>query len=48
MGAILRGEQVIAARGDTVIEEGDHVILFARHGRAGRAESILSESNEYF
>ena len=48
IGAILRGEQVIAARGDTVIEEGDHVILFARHGRAGRAESILSESNEYF
>jgi len=26
IGAILRDKQVIAARGDTVIEEGDHVI----------------------
>jgi len=48
IGAILREDQVIAARGDTVIEEGDHVILFARHGRAGRAEAILSDSSEYF
>ena len=28
IGAIVRGEQVIIAHHDTVIESGDHVILF--------------------
>ena len=48
IGAILRDDVVIAARGDTIIEEGDHVVLFARHGRAGRAEAILTSTQTYY
>lgn len=43
IGAILRGDVVIAARGDTVIEAGDRVVLFAAPGKASRAETILSD-----
>ncbi|MGB1625397.1 MAG: TrkA C-terminal domain-containing protein, partial [Candidatus Puniceispirillaceae bacterium] len=43
IGAILRDDVVIAARGDTVIEAGDRVVLFAAPGKASRAESILSD-----
>ena len=43
IGAILRKDVVIAARGDTVIEAGDRVVLFAAPGKASRAESILSD-----
>jgi trk system potassium uptake protein TrkA len=43
IGAILRNDVVIAARGDTVIEAGDRVVLFAAPGKASRAESILSD-----
>lgn len=48
IGAILREDNVIPARGDTVIEVGDHVVLFARHGRAEKAEKILTGSEDYF
>ncbi len=43
IGAILRDGEVIAARGDTVIEAGDRVVLFAAPGKASRAESILQD-----
>ena len=43
IGAILRDDVVVAARGDTIIEAGDGVVLFAAPGKASRAESILSD-----
>ena len=33
IGAILRLDEVIPARGDTVIEAGDHLVLFARRAK---------------
>ena len=47
IGAILRNDNVIAARGETIIQEGDHVILFAKHGSVKRAENILSENIKF-
>ncbi|MGC6518004.1 MAG: Trk system potassium transporter TrkA [Candidatus Puniceispirillaceae bacterium] len=41
-GAIIRRGAVIAARGETVIEANDLVILFAKQGRAAKAEKLLS------
>ena len=48
IGAILRLDEVIPARGDTVVEAGDHLVLFAAQGKAARAEAILSDSNSEF
>ena len=39
IGAILRLDEVVPARGDTVIEAGDHLVLFAAPGKAARVES---------
>jgi len=39
---------VIPARGDTVIEAGDHLVLFAAPGKAARAEAILSDPDSEF
>ena len=41
-GAIIRKGTVLAVRGDTVIEANDLVILFAKQGRAAKAETLLS------
>ena len=46
--AILRLDEVIPARGDTVVEAGDHLVLFAAQGKAARVEAILSDSNSEF
>ncbi len=48
IGAVLRGERVIPARGDTVIEAGDRVIVFARQGKSRQAESILNAKQDFF
>ena len=48
IGAILRLDEVIPARGDTVVEAGDHLVLFAAQGKAARAEAILSDTNSEF
>ena len=48
IGAILRLDEVVPARGDTVIEAGDHLVLFAAPGKAARAESILSDPDSEF
>ena len=42
IGAVLRRDRVIPARGDTIIEAGDHVILFAKQGKSRQAENIIS------
>ena len=41
-GAIIRKGTVLAVRGDTTIEANDLVILFAKQGRAAKAETLLS------
>jgi len=48
IGAILRLDDVIPARGDTVIEAGDHLVLFTAPGKAARVESILSDTDSEF
>jgi trk system potassium uptake protein TrkA len=48
IGAVLRGERVIPARGNTVIEAGDRVIVFARQGKSRQAESILNAKQDFF
>lgn len=41
-GAIVRKGEVIAVRGETIIEANDLVILYAKQGRAAKAETLLS------
>ena len=41
-GAIIRQGTVLSVRGDTVIQANDLVILFAKQGRAVKAETLLS------
>lgn len=48
-GVIRKGEgRVIAPRGDTVIEPGDRVIIFAKRGAMSRVEKVLSVKLDYF
>ena len=48
VGGILRGEQVLAVRGDTVIEPGDRVVIFAARGVIRDVEKTLSVRLDYF
>lgn len=48
IGAIIRKGDVIAPRGETVINANDLIILFAKQGRAGKAETLLSGNANYF
>ena len=48
VGSIVRGEEVIIPDGDTVIEAGDRVILFARPDAIPRVEKAVKVSLEYF
>ena len=42
IGAIVRGDDVIAPRGDTIVEPNDRVILFAERHAISDVEKILS------
>ncbi|MGC6411666.1 MAG: Trk system potassium transporter TrkA [Candidatus Puniceispirillaceae bacterium] len=48
IGAVVRGERVIPARGDTIIEDGDRVIVFARKGSSKKAENIITAKDDIF
>lgn len=48
IGGVLRDDQVIAARGDTVIEAGDTVIIFAARGKITQVEKLLSVRLDFF
>ena len=48
MGAIVRGEEMIIAGGDTVIQPGDHVIIFTFRSSIPQVEKILMVKLEYF
>ena len=48
VGGVLRDGQVIAARGDTVIESGDTVVIFAARGKITQFEKLLSVRLDIF
>ncbi|MCE2517544.1 MAG: Trk system potassium transporter TrkA [Alphaproteobacteria bacterium] len=48
IGAIIRQDEVIAPRGDTVIEPNDHVILFAARSAISEVEKMLSVRPDFF
>ena len=48
IGAVLRNGEVVAARGDTVIEAGDTVIIFVARGKVAQVEKILSVRLDFF
>ena len=48
IGGIMRDELVMPARGDTVIEAGDTVTIFAARGRIPLVEKLLSVRLDFF
>jgi len=48
IGAILRGDTVEIARGDSEIEAGDRVILFARRDAVKKVEKLFAVRLEFF
>lgn len=48
IGAIVRGEEVIAPRGDTIVEPNDRVILFAERHAISDVEKMLSVRPDFF
>jgi len=48
IGGVYRDQQVIAARGDTVIDAGDTVIIFVKRGRIAQVEKLLSVRLDFF
>jgi trk system potassium uptake protein TrkA len=48
IGGIMRGDDVMPARGDTVIEAGDTVAIFAARGRIPLVEKLLSVRLDFF
>ena len=48
IGGIMRDDMVMPARGDTVIEAGDTVTIFAARGRIPLVEKLLSVRLDFF
>ncbi|MFZ0692887.1 MAG: Trk system potassium transporter TrkA [Alphaproteobacteria bacterium] len=48
IGALVRGEDVIIPRGDTVIKTGDRIVLFAGAEAVKKIEKMFSVRLEYF
>ena len=48
VGGVLHNGQVITARGDTVIEAGDTVVIFAARGKITQVEKLLSVRLDLF
>lgn len=48
IGAIVREGEVISPRGNTVVEPGDRVVLFASSGAIRKVEQMFSVQLEYF
>ena len=42
IGGVYRDGNVIAVRGDTIIEAGDTVIIFVARGKVAQVEKLLS------
>ena len=47
-GGILRDGEVLAIRGDTVIEAGDTVTIFSARGKIAQVEKLLSVRLDFF
>jgi trk system potassium uptake protein TrkA len=48
IGAVVRGEDVLVPRGDTVIKAKDHVILFAASDAVKKVEKLFAVGLEFF
>ncbi len=48
LGGIVRGDEVIIPRGDTVVRPGDRLIIFALRGAVPKLEKLLTVKLEYF
>lgn len=48
LGAVVRDGQVISPRGNTVVQAGDRVVLFAAAGAVKKVEKMFSVRLEYF
>ncbi len=48
IGAVVRGNKVITPRGNTVMQTGDRVVMFAAAGAVRKVEKIFSVGLEYF
>ena len=48
VGAIVRGDQVIIPRGDTVTRANDLVVIFARSDAVKRVEKLFAVKLEFF
>lgn len=48
VGAVVRGEEIIIPRGDTIIQPGDHLVIFALHKVLPRLEKLLTVKLEFF
>ena len=47
-GAIVRGDEVIIPRGDTVVRAKDRIVLFARANTVKKVEKLFSVRLEFF
>ena len=48
VGAIVRGEEIIIPRGDSVIRPNDRLIIFALRQVISKLEKLLTVKLEYF
>jgi len=48
MGAVVRGDKVITPRGNTVMQSGDRVVMFAAAAAVKKIEKIFSVGLEFF
>ena len=48
LGAIVRENEIIMPRGNTVVQAGDRVVLFAAEEEVRKVEQMFSVQLEYF
>jgi trk system potassium uptake protein TrkA len=48
VGAIVRDAEIVIPRGDTVVQTGDRVVLFATAGAVKKVEKMFAVRLEYF
>ena len=48
IGALVRGEEVIIPRGNTVIKENDRVVIFAPHDVVKKVERMFAVAIGFF
>ena len=48
VGAIVRENEIVIPRGDTVVRTGDRVVLFAAAGEVKKVEKMFAVRLEFF